>query len=216
MKLKIKKLHPDAIIPKYQTEGSVGMDFHAVINAENCNNLFHPEKNVLLLSPNVRHHCGINMSTIEGVQRDDNKWTPVVVLYALSQAIVDTGLAFALPDGHELQIRPRSGLAFKNSITIVNSPGTVDCFSPDMLIETIDGKKNIENLSIGEIVLSVNDDGDIEKDEVVAITDKGELNTVIIETEDGFIEISDDTDVYTYNGIKKAKDINEEDSILHL
>jgi dUTP pyrophosphatase len=42
------------------------------------------------------------------------------------RALVPTGLAVALPPDHELQIRPRSGLAFKNGITIPNSPGTID------------------------------------------------------------------------------------------
>ena len=37
-----------------------------------------------------------------------------------------TGLYFELPDGYELQIRPRSGLAYKNGVTVLNSPGTVD------------------------------------------------------------------------------------------
>jgi len=39
---------------------------------------------------------------------------------------VPTGLAFALPDGFEGQVRPRSGLAFKSGITCLNSPGTID------------------------------------------------------------------------------------------
>ena len=39
---------------------------------------------------------------------------------------VPTGLAFALPEGFEGQVRPRSGLAFKNGVTCLNSPGTVD------------------------------------------------------------------------------------------
>ncbi len=42
------------------------------------------------------------------------------------RALVPTGLCVALPPDHELQIRPRSGLAFKNGITIPNSPGTID------------------------------------------------------------------------------------------
>lgn len=40
--------------------------------------------------------------------------------------LVPTGLAVALPDGYELQVRPRSGLAAKHGITVLNSPGTVD------------------------------------------------------------------------------------------
>jgi len=43
-----------------------------------------------------------------------------------ARALVPTGLAIALPDGYEAQIRPRSGLAFKHGISLVNSPGTID------------------------------------------------------------------------------------------
>ena len=42
------------------------------------------------------------------------------------RALVPTGLAIALPRGFEAQVRPRSGLALKNGITVLNSPGTVD------------------------------------------------------------------------------------------
>ena len=47
-------------------------------------------------------------------------------LKPLERKLVGTGLYFELPDGFELQIRPRSGLAFKNGVTVLNSPGTVD------------------------------------------------------------------------------------------
>ncbi len=42
------------------------------------------------------------------------------------RATVDTGLAFEIPEGFEVQIRPRSGLADKHGITVLNSPGTID------------------------------------------------------------------------------------------
>ena len=42
------------------------------------------------------------------------------------RALVPTGLAIALPDGYEAQVRPRSGLAARNGITVLNTPGTVD------------------------------------------------------------------------------------------
>jgi len=44
-----------------------------------------------------------------------------------ARALVPTGLAIALPQGFEAQVRPRSGLAAKNGVTVLNSPGTVDC-----------------------------------------------------------------------------------------
>ncbi len=42
------------------------------------------------------------------------------------RALISTGLRVALPDGFEMQLRPRSGLALRNGITLLNSPGTVD------------------------------------------------------------------------------------------
>ena len=49
-----------------------------------------------------------------------------IVLEALARALVPTGLVLELPQGHEAQIRPRSGLALRHGITVLNSPGTID------------------------------------------------------------------------------------------
>jgi dUTP pyrophosphatase len=49
-----------------------------------------------------------------------------IVLKPLQRALVPTGLYLELPTGYEAQIRPRSGLAYKHGISIVNSPGTID------------------------------------------------------------------------------------------
>jgi dUTP pyrophosphatase len=43
-----------------------------------------------------------------------------------SRALIPTGIAVALPEGYEAQVRPRSGLAVKHGLTVLNSPGTVD------------------------------------------------------------------------------------------
>ena len=50
-----------------------------------------------------------------------------VVLKPLERVLVPTGIFISLPENYEAQIRPRSGLAFKNGITVLNSPGTIDC-----------------------------------------------------------------------------------------
>ena len=81
MKLKIKKLNKEAIIPAYQTELAAGFDLHSI------------EEYVL--------------------KKGERK-------------LIKTGLAFEIEDGYEVQIRPRSGLAFKHGITVLNSPGTID------------------------------------------------------------------------------------------
>lgn len=49
-----------------------------------------------------------------------------VVLEPLQRALVPTGLFMAIPEGYEAQVRPRSGLAIKKGITVLNSPGTID------------------------------------------------------------------------------------------
>lgn len=49
-----------------------------------------------------------------------------ITLKPLERTLVPTGLAMALPSGFEAQVRPRSGLAAKNGVTVANSPGTID------------------------------------------------------------------------------------------
>ena len=60
-----------------------------------------------------------------GMDLRANLDTPVT-LKPLERALVPTGLFIELPVGHEAQIRPRSGLAVKHGISIVNAPGTID------------------------------------------------------------------------------------------
>ena len=70
-------------LPRYQTDGSAGMDLHAALTHE------------IVIEPGQR-------------------------------AKVPTGLAFAIPREFEGQVRPRSGLAAKHGITVLNTPGTID------------------------------------------------------------------------------------------
>ncbi len=49
-----------------------------------------------------------------------------IILRPLERAIVTTGLYLSLPNGYEAQVRPRSGLAIKKGISVLNSPGTID------------------------------------------------------------------------------------------
>lgn len=49
-----------------------------------------------------------------------------ITLKPLERALVSTGLSIELPQGYEAQIRPRSGLALKHGLTVLNSPGTID------------------------------------------------------------------------------------------
>ena len=60
-----------------------------------------------------------------GMDLRANLTTPIV-LKPLSRCLVPTGLYLALAEGYEAQVRPRSGLALKKGITVLNSPGTID------------------------------------------------------------------------------------------
>ena len=81
--MQFRRLRPDAIVPRYMTDGAAGMDLCAALDA------------AIELAPRER-------------------------------VAVSTGLAFALADGFEGQVRPRSGLAREHGVTLVNSPGTLD------------------------------------------------------------------------------------------
>lgn len=68
-----------------------------------------------------------------------------------SQYVVKTGISVAIPDGFEIQIRPRSGLAFKNQITVTNSPGTIDsCFRGEIMIILYNLSNNIFTIKHGD------------------------------------------------------------------
>jgi dUTP pyrophosphatase len=65
------------------------------------------------------HSAGIDLLAAVGQGEE-------IVLRPMERALIPTGLAMALPEGFEAQIRPRSGLALKHGITCLNSPGTID------------------------------------------------------------------------------------------
>ena len=79
----IKRLSDKVVLPKYETEGSSGLDLAAHINES------------IEIKPG-------------------------------STAIIPTGLTVSIPKNFEIQIRPRSGLAAKNQISVLNTPGTID------------------------------------------------------------------------------------------
>lgn len=79
--VKICKLHADAQIPQYATDGSAGFDLVAIED---------------------------------------------VVIAPGETALVRTGLAFEIPPGYEMQIRPRSGISLRTKLRVANSPGTID------------------------------------------------------------------------------------------
>ncbi|PZF77454.1 dUTP diphosphatase [Aestuariivirga litoralis] len=63
----------------------------------------------------------------EGAAGMDLRAAEPVTLKPGARHLVPTGIAIALPQGFEAQVRPRSGLAVKHGVTVLNSPGTIDC-----------------------------------------------------------------------------------------
>lgn len=96
-----------------------------------------------------------------------NTQTPII-LKAGNRAIIPTGLYFELPDNFELQIRPRSGLAAKNGVTVLNTPGTVDA---DYRGEV---KVILINLSIEDFVINHGDR--IAQGVLATVTSKNVIN----------------------------------------
>lgn len=76
---------------------------------------------------NKGHHPLPEYATTQsaGLDLRANIDTPITI-HPMERKIVPTGLFIALPVGYEAQIRPRSGLALKHGITVLNSPGTID------------------------------------------------------------------------------------------
>lgn len=103
--------------------------------------------------------------------------TPIV-LKPLARCLVPTGLYMAIPAGYEAQVRPRSGLALKKGVTVLNSPGTIDAdyrgeicvimvnlSSEDFVIE--DGER------IAQMVISRHEQAEWEETEVLDDTERG-------------------------------------------
>jgi len=77
---------------------------------------------------NNSHHPLPSYATALSAGMDLRAFLPngSITLQPKERALIPTGLSMALPTGYEAQVRPRSGLAFKKGITVLNSPGTID------------------------------------------------------------------------------------------
>lgn len=76
---------------------------------------------------NKSPHAHPSYQTSGSAGMDIRAWLPeTIVLKPLERKIIPTGLYMALPIGYEAQVRPRSGLAIKRGLTVVNAPGTID------------------------------------------------------------------------------------------
>ena len=102
-----------------------------------------------------------------------------VVLHPMERKLIGTGLHIALPEGYEAQIRPRSGLALKHGITVLNSPGTVDAdYRGEVMVMLINlsDKDFVVNDGerIAQMVIAKHEQGDFIEVEVLDETERGE------------------------------------------
>ena len=81
--------------------------------------------NIKIINKSKHDLPNYSTSTSAGMDLRANIVNPII-LNPLERTIVKTGLFIQLPEGYEAQVRPRSGLAIKKGVTVLNSPGTID------------------------------------------------------------------------------------------
>jgi dUTP pyrophosphatase len=101
-----------------------------------------------------------------------------LVLKPGKRALVPTGFIFEIPQGYEIQVRPRSGLAFKHGITCLNTPGTIDSDYRGevqvLLINHGDEKFVVERgMRIAQLVVAPVVQGVVEERALAAMTERG-------------------------------------------
>lgn len=102
-----------------------------------------------------------------------------VVIHHGEYTLVPTGLYFEIPEGYEIQVRPRSGLAFKNGVTVLNTPGTIDSdYRGELKVLLVNlGKEDFTVKSgdrIAQIILAPVTQADFVQAELLSQTERGE------------------------------------------
>jgi len=134
-RVQIRRLRPDAIVPRYQTPDAAGMDLHAALDQP--------------------------MHVAPG-----------------AVVAVPTGLAMEIPRGFEGQVRPRSGLALKHGITVVNAPGTIDSdFRGSVMVLLINHGREPFTINAGDrvaqLVIAPVSQADVLEVEELSSTERG-------------------------------------------
>jgi dUTP pyrophosphatase len=93
-----------------------------------------------------------NYQTLGSSGMDVRAWlTESMILQPMERKLIPTGLFIALPDGYEAQIRPRSGMAIKRGLTLVNSPGTIDSdYRGEIMLPIINLSTETQQIENGE------------------------------------------------------------------
>lgn len=101
-----------------------------------------------------------------------------IVLDPMERTLIKTGLFVEIPRGHEMQVRPRSGLALKKGITVLNSPGTIDADyrgEIGVLLINLSSKKFLieDGERIAQLVLASHNQVSWEPVESLEVSDRG-------------------------------------------
>ncbi len=102
-----------------------------------------------------------------------------IVLKPMERRLIPTGLRIAIPAGYECQVRPRSGLALKHGITVLNTPGTIDADyrgQLGVLLVNLSGEDFVVNDGerIAQLVFAAHEKCVFEQAEVLDATERGE------------------------------------------
>ena len=102
-----------------------------------------------------------------------------IVLRPMERRLIPTGLYIALPVGFEAQVRPRSGLALKHGLTVLNSPGTIDAdYRGEIMVLLINFSDESFTINDGEriaqMVIALHEKADLVEVEVLDETERGE------------------------------------------
>ena len=101
-----------------------------------------------------------------------------IVLHPLERRLIPTGLHIALPAGYEAQVRPRSGLALKHGITVLNSPGTIDAdYRGEIMVLLVNFSQTDFTINDGEriaqLVIAKHENADFIEVEALDETERG-------------------------------------------
>lgn len=136
MQIQFLPLHNNVEVPQYATAGSSGFDLVA-----------HNFKQLYSSSDQIHGVHGAVRTVGDGISPTATS----IILLPHSRALIGCGFKLAIPHGYEMQVRPRSGLALKQGLTIVNSPGTVDSdYRGEIGLVLLNTSEFAINIAIGE------------------------------------------------------------------
>lgn len=159
------RLTNGAVLPTYATQGSAGFDLVSNFNAV---------QDYIIFAAQFNKRDGIDYH-IEEFEAKLNK----IIIFPKSAAPIPTGIYVAIPAGKELQVRPRSGLAFKEGITISNSPGTIDSdYRGEIIVmlknDSVNNVTILNNMKVAQAVLADYNVAKFKVVETLSSTERGE------------------------------------------